>query len=336
MYGSIIISVLILITITYYYRYTKSIESAAKKDVANNKDAFKTNKEKFNHIIVEISVSEEKIHNILKLYEINRKLSHILNSTELLQIFPEELSRIEEIKNVTIQEIPLEDETEQIKKEILRDANILHFKIKSKEKEWDLNMECSEPLLQSQFPYLMAQFKLLLDRAQMYQQLQKISITDSLTLLPNKKHFLDRLEEEFSRSTKFDLSLTFLMIDIDHFKHHNDTYGHLVGDEILRIISQIIRDNIREIDLPGRFGGEEFSVFFPETSKSQALPVAERLRTEIEKSDFRVYDEKINLTVSIGVASSPEDTKNLDRLIEKADQALYKAKKSGRNQVCTI
>jgi diguanylate cyclase (GGDEF)-like protein len=329
MLSLIILFIISFFSLILYYRYTRQIESLAIKELDKTKTEFNENKEEFNRLIGEISKSEEKIHNILKLYEINRKLSHIMNTSELLRVLPEELSRIEQVNNTSLAETPINPGLNKTK------ADNLHFTIKSKNKEWHLYLDCSEPLLQSQLPYLVSQFKLLLDRAQMYQELQRISITDSLTLLPNKKHFLERLTEEFYRSNKFNLSLTFLMMDIDHFKNYNDRYGHLVGDEILRLISQIIKDNIREIDLAGRFGGEEFSVFFPETAKEQALPVAERLRKEIEKYQFSVYDEKINLTVSIGLASSPQDAKNLEKMVEKADQALYTAKRSGRNCVCS-
>ena len=126
------------------------------------------------------------------------------------------------------------------------------------------------------------------------------------------------------------------MIDIDHFKTYNDNYGHLVGDVILRELAKSLRESIREIDFIGRFGGEEFSVFLPQTAKDQALQVAERLREIIANTEFSAYDETLRLTVSIGVANFPLNSRDKDFLIEIADKSLYKAKQEGRNRVCSF
>lgn len=323
----ILLAIYVIIAYLYIYFWRKT-KSTLNGKIEKRQKELKNNKRKFNEIINDISAAEEKTHNILKLYEINRKLAQILNIDDLLNTFTTELNRMKYINNVYISEQPLPEEN--------KTKNNLNFHIKSKTKQWYLSLECLDRLLREQLPHLISQLKLLLDRAAIYQKLQKISITDSLTSLPNKRHFMDRYNEEFLRSDKFNFDLTFFMIDIDHFKKHNDTYGHLVGDEILRILAEILKNNIREIDFPGRFGGEEFSIFFPQTTKQQALPIAKRLRKEVEKYKFSVYDEEINLTISIGISSYPEDTKSKGQLIENTDQALYKAKEQGRNRICTF
>ena len=144
---------------------------------------------------------------------------------------------------------------------------------------------------------------------------------------------MERYEDEFRRSEKFKFDLSFLMVDIDHFKNYNDTFGHLVGDVILREVANLLKENIREIDFVGRFGGEEFSIFLPETSKEQAISVSERLREKIAESEIQAYDEKVRLSISIGVATFPEDSRDKGLLIEIADKALYQAKQKGRNRV---
>ncbi len=178
------------------------------------------------------------------------------------------------------------------------------------------------------------QFALEIKKVFLYEKIEDLAITDGLTGLFVRRYFMERLEEEISRSKRYGYSFAFLMIDIDNFKKCNDTYGHLVGDVVLRGVARIIKERVREIDLVGRFGGEEFSVALPETGIEGAAMAADRVRKDIEKNIFRAYDEKLKLTVSIGVAVYPHDSDNARDLIDKADQALYAAKKSGKNIVC--
>ncbi len=124
------------------------------------------------------------------------------------------------------------------------------------------------------------------------------------------------------------------MIDLDYFKEKNDKFGHLVGDVILKEIAKILKSNLREIDIIGRYGGEEFSVVLAGIGRTGAIQVAERLRSSIEHSVFKAYDEKVSSTISIGIASFPEDGVDENSLIESADNALYKAKQKGRNMAC--
>ncbi len=184
------------------------------------------------------------------------------------------------------------------------------------------------------FHILAHQFILGIKRAVLYEKVQELAIRDSLTQVLSRRYFMERFSEEVNRSRKFTYSLSCLMIDIDYFKDLNDRYGHLVGDAILREASKIIKDSIRQIDILGRYGGEEFCLALPETKKEEALFAAERIREAMEDKAIRAYDENLKITISIGIAILPEDALDTGALIDKADQALYKAKQAGRNRVC--
>ena len=145
---------------------------------------------------------------------------------------------------------------------------------------------------------------------------------------------MNQYQQEFERAkrAKFDLSL--LLIDIDNFKKINDTYGHLVGDVVLCEVARLIDESMREIDFLSRFGGEEFAVILPETDKAGAIMVADRICSKVSRGQIKAFDEILSVTLSIGVASFPQNTLHSDLMIEISDKALYKAKLSGRNRVC--
>ena len=184
------------------------------------------------------------------------------------------------------------------------------------------------------FSILANQFSLEFKRVKLYQKIQKLAITDGLSGLFVRRYFLKRLREELERSARHNLKLAFLMLDIDHFKRCNDSFGHLTGDVVLKEVADTIKANVREIDLVARFGGEEFSALLPNTDKAGASQVAERIRADIDRHKFSAYDEIIKIEVSIGVAGFPQDSTKAQALIDKSDQALYRAKQEGRNRVC--
>jgi len=180
------------------------------------------------------------------------------------------------------------------------------------------------------------QFSLQLKKINLYEKIQQLSILDDLTGVFVRRYFLQRFKEEFKRAVKHNLYLALLMLDIDHFKQHNDNYGHLVGDRLLKDIADIIKSTIREIDLVGRYGGEEFTLVLPDTDLSGAELVAERIRTGIHDHKFKVYDETISITASLGICLYPDNTHFFDDLVHYADMALYRAKHEGRNRCRTF
>jgi len=184
------------------------------------------------------------------------------------------------------------------------------------------------------FIILTSQFAIQFQKVVLYKRVQEISITDSLTEVSTRRHFLERFKEEIRRSMRHKSNLPLLMLDLDHFKETNDRFGHLVGDVVLKEVAGILKSNLREIDIIGRYGGEEFAIALAGTGREEAHQAAERIRESIEGTVFKAYDEVVSTTVSIGVGVFPDDGVDVENLIESADKALYKAKESGRNRVC--
>lgn len=167
------------------------------------------------------------------------------------------------------------------------------------------------------------------------QRLEELSDTDQLTGLKNRR-FMDRiLNEEFARGARYGHNLAILLLDIDHFKSFNDTYGHLIGDDCLKEVARGIQKGLRwPSDRPTRYGGEEFCILLPETSIEGALTVAERIRENVENLQFKVKDKEVPVTVSIGIAAMvPKADEAYTDMIAKADEALYSSKENGRNRV---
>ncbi len=164
--------------------------------------------------------------------------------------------------------------------------------------------------------------------------LYEMATTDMMTKLKIHHYFHTLLIEEISRAKRLSRPLSVIMADIDHFKKLNDTHGHQAGDMVLINVAKIIRESIRQIDVPSRYGGEEFSVILPGTEIHEALVVAERIRQNIEKSVVLYDNKQLNATISIGVTQYDSDLdKNKNTLIERADKALYMSKRNGRNLV---
>jgi diguanylate cyclase (GGDEF)-like protein len=169
-------------------------------------------------------------------------------------------------------------------------------------------------------------------------KLRKLAVTDGLTGLYNYRAFRRQLHMEVQRSKRFNLPVSLLMMDIDHFKVYNDRFGHLNGDRVLKRFAQILHENIREVDCLARYGGEEFALILPGTDKKSAKIVAEKVRRLIERSPFPMEKKlpKGRVTISVGVASYPEDTRDEEDFIRLSDTAMYRAKKSGRNRTVLL
>jgi diguanylate cyclase (GGDEF)-like protein len=167
-----------------------------------------------------------------------------------------------------------------------------------------------------------------------HEEIYRLTTVDGLTQVYNKRYFLETLDREISRSHRYARQLTLILFDIDHFKQVNDTYGHLAGDYVIKQVAQVIKAKSRREDFLARYGGEEFAILLPEIGREQGLAFAEKIRDIVEKYPF-VFDEtKIAVTVSLGLATiCAEQIEPLD-FIKRADENLYRAKRTGRNRVC--
>ena len=165
-------------------------------------------------------------------------------------------------------------------------------------------------------------------------RLYEMATLDRKTKLYNHGFFMNRLTQEIERAQRYKTNMTLMILDLDHFKKVNDTYGHIVGDEVLIEVSRTIKRQVRGFDIPARFGGEEFTVILPETNSESAYTVAERLRKAIKELPISSQKGEFSVTVSIGIAGFIHETNMTDEiLIEYADQALYYAKEHGRDRV---
>ena len=179
---------------------------------------------------------------------------------------------------------------------------------------------------------LTAQSAITIERANTYSEILQNATTDALTGLNNRRQFELRLKEQFAAANRQNTPLCAIMTDIDFFKKFNDTYGHSVGDEVLKITANVIKSGLREYDIASRYGGEEFCILLPQTNIEEAKIVAERMRSAVSEAELSVGDKKLKITISVGLAEL--DIKDMpEDLYMKADRALYNAKENGRNRV---
>ncbi len=182
---------------------------------------------------------------------------------------------------------------------------------------------------------IVAAFHDITERKRFQQELERQAQIDALTGLNNRRHFYELAEREILRTRRFGNPLAVVMLDVDHFKNINDTYGHHIGDAVLQKLSAVCLQTMREIDLVGRIGGEEFAILLPQTTTAQAQEIAERLRAEVAATQMPLEQGGFfSCTVSIGVTGFAPTDVDLESAFKRADAAMYSAKKSGRNRVC--
>ncbi|MBI4276906.1 MAG: GAF domain-containing protein [Armatimonadetes bacterium] len=173
-----------------------------------------------------------------------------------------------------------------------------------------------------------------IQNARLYEEARRLAITDGLTGLYNHRYLRDALLREVERAQRYEFPLAVVMLEIDRFKHYNDTYGHLSGDEVLRAVAALLRTGSRRSDIVARYGGDEFVIVLPHTDQAEAMELAERLRRTVSGTTFLLGEQRVaNVTLSAGVASFPDHGITADALIDAADQAMYRVKRSGGNRV---
>lgn len=262
----------------------------------------------------------------IALYEVAKELSQSLEESDVLNAFKEKVSKIFGITDCAfIEKPPLEkkDNGCGLMKVSRGSRGFLYFIVRDFGK-----------ISKAKMTTLLTQLELFLKRSQLYREIQELSITDGLTGVYVRRYFLERLKEELSRADISGSTLSYILLDVDKFKSINDTYGHIVGDAVLKEIAGILSASLRSIDMCARFGGEEFCLMLPETTKDQAFVASQRIRLKVQEAGIRVFNENLACTISMGLASYPDDAGQINALIDKADRALYRAKAQGRNRVC--
>jgi diguanylate cyclase (GGDEF)-like protein len=167
-----------------------------------------------------------------------------------------------------------------------------------------------------------------------HEEIYRLTTVDGLTQIYNKRYFLETLEREISRAHRYHRDLALIMFDIDFFKTVNDSHGHLAGDSVLKQLAAVLKGRIRREDIMARYGGEEFAIILPEIGLANAMVFAEKVRKIIEKTAFKFEEQKIPITVSVGVAQVGPAVQSTLEFIKAADDKLYVAKQEGRNRVC--
>ena len=183
--------------------------------------------------------------------------------------------------------------------------------------------------------YRAKELELLRHEHSLSKQLEKLAFIDDLTGVFNRRKIMELFDREFGRTSRYGSSLTVMMLDIDYFKHVNDKYGHDAGDCVLVEFSRRVKDEIRETDFMGRFGGEEFLVLMPETDSSGALVLAERIKKELDEVPVNIGSTTIKVTASMGISQVRKDDESKELTLKRADESLYMAKKAGRDTICS-
>ena len=325
---SIVYIIFILTLIAIFFALSRRISNRfylAQGDFIEVENRFKDLVLKEKQIKEDNLKKEEEVIKIMNLYEMTKEICEFLEEDKIFLSFKKGLKKFVHFKECNFL-------TSIVSQDSLNNFEVIPL-VSDNDSYGFLTIEDFKEEERPVLEILVAQFVTSLKRSRLYKRIQELSITDSLTRVFTRKYSYDRFEEEIRRSEELNLPLSFVMIDIDNFKPFNDKYGHLVGDVILRNIAEIIKANCREIDLIGRYGGEEFMVILPMTSKDGAVFAAERIRKSIESTKIKAFDELLSVTVSIGMVSFAQDTKTSQELIDKADAALYHSKRTGKNKV---
>jgi diguanylate cyclase (GGDEF)-like protein len=320
---------LILLLAFLYMWLRKASEKIFDREIEGHKRLkleYETATSQNSRLIKENSDLERSCSETIELYGITRDIYKTLDEDKILKLFQERINKYIQLAECKFLKFGA-DLNEY------RDYTIMPLKIQ-KNTVGFLVASGIQDIDKEKFFILGNQFLIGIKRAFLYQKVQELTITDGLTQVFSRRYFLEKFNDELKRSQNTNRKFSFLMIDIDHFKSINDNYGHLVGDAVIKEITKIIKENIRQVDYIGRYGGEELSIILTETDKDQARLVAERIRFAVETKHLSAYDEALSTTISIGISMFPDDGQETGKIIDRADLALYSAKQSGRNKVC--
>jgi diguanylate cyclase (GGDEF)-like protein len=304
-------------------------EERADGDVLRVKESYSKIIQQKDELAAETKRLQDEAERIFALYELTRDFTKTFDETDAFQAFKDALSR-----QIHFDDCQLVEGFPRDMADFPSFKGYKFFPLKSQRIVLgELAYRGVAEKDEETFAILAHQFALALKRIRLYKDVENMAITDGLTRLHTRRHLMERFEEEFARAKLRKTPLSLLMLDVDHFKRVNDQYGHLAGDMVLREVGRIVAGQIREIDIAGRYGGEEFCAILPDTDKPGAMLAAERIRAAVNDGKIKAYDASLHVSMSIGVATFPDDAQHLDELLDKADWALYRAKKQGRNRV---
>ena len=310
------------------YRLAEFIDISVQKKIA---DELKQSEEKFHSVFEQAAVGIARVSPTGAFLEVNEKLCEILgySKSELMGKTFQELTHPDDLAtSLELVQSLLEGERESFsteKRYIVKDCQFV----------WG-SLTVSLVRSADGVPkYFVAVISDIGSRKVMEQELINRATHDSLTGLLNRTELAKALDKEAARAGRYSRPFSLLMLDIDHFKLVNDDFGHQVGDRVLIELAGILEAAIRKVDFVGRFGGEEFLLILPELNHEKALELAERIRKQVESHTIITQDQVIKITVSIGVSTYPEHGNDVDALVKASDDAMYKAKACGRNQVAS-
>jgi len=310
----------------------------------NNLELEKAIKEnqKIEEEFIKLKNNAEKLANEFRKTEIIYSLFNMLskavdiNSLKSIEKYAENYTSSPSslyLKNENFIKIYGGPEINEFKNGIIRNGNILSIGIDNDELYAVFVFKLENPDTYNLAQEFVYEIKNLVKRIYLFNRIESLSQKDGLTKLYRRSVFNEKLNEEFIKAKNFKYTLGLMMMDIDHFKNINDTYGHQAGDEVLKNVAQIIKECVYETDFVARYGGEEFVIIMPRAEKNGSLRKAEYIRERIEKTKIKIGMIELKVTISIGVAYYPTDAQTPKDLIEKADIALYYSKENGRNRV---
>lgn len=310
------------------YRLAEFVDNSEQKQA---KILLEKSEEKFHSVFEQAAMGIARVSTTGKFLEVNQKLCDIMGYTK------------KELMRKTFQEIThpddLEDDVRFVGQMLRNERQTFSLEKRNINKNGKtIWIGLTVSLIRSadgEPKYFVSIVEDIGYRKQMERELIERATHDSLTGLLNRAELEKALETETIRANRYGRTFSVLMLDIDHFKYVNDDFGHQAGDKVLVELANIMEKDTRKVDSVGRFGGEEFLLILPELNHEQALLLAERIRRHVESAAIRFQDKQMAITVSIGVSTYPKHGDNLDDLVKAADDAMYKAKKAGRNRVAS-
>jgi len=348
----ITISVIVSLLLTEYflekfYKQLQSLKRAYNENlslVVNEMAALKKDSET---IKLNLSSSEKAIKNILYIYELSKNIAGYVDLEKMFNLIVKSLDEQFTIKDISMKIFdgnkvfqkgtPLNLE-ENIKSQKIIN-NIIYLPLSIGEIFLGILAIKIPALYEKDTEFFddiaafVEELDIAIQRAILYSKVESMSRTDGLTDLHRRGYFNERLKEEEIRAKRWKGRFSILMMDIDHFKRVNDTYGHQAGDTVLKTIAGILKNSIYETDFAARYGGEEFVIIFPQTDPLGLNIKTEKIRKTIEETEITVGLERLKVTASFGIAHYPKDGLTSDEVLHKADMSLYKSKQTGRNKV---